>query len=213
MSALLKKHSFDTVFDSQQVFRLILDAIAHPGRIINISCYHSKFAACKDGNLPPAGAHCVSRQYGDYPEFLAMAMTLLDNEVSYNTCDNHYLADEIMSLTLAKQATVGDADFIFVCDPKDIDDIIANAKCGTLSDPHKSSTVVIHNSGEHVYRLRLSGPGINSHTEVPATLTVREAIKVRDAQNYEYPQGIDLFFLSSEGDLFAIPRLTHMEVL
>ena len=127
ISTLSKKHSFDTVFDSQKVFRLLLEAMSNPTRVVNIKEYADKL-------------------FGDHPVFLAAAMTLLDNEVSFNTCGNHSLSDEIASLTLAKREQIENADFVFVCEPNAIKSVIENAKCGTLSDPHKSATVIIGNN-------------------------------------------------------------------
>ena len=195
MSALLRKHSFDTVFDSQRVFRLVLEAMANPTRVVNIK-------------------ESADKLYGAHPEFLALAMTLLDNEVSFNTCENHSLSEEIASLTLAKREQIDAADFIFVCDPnpQNIKNMIENVKCGTLSDPHKSATVIIRDNGRPAHRLTLSGPGIAGCINIGATQTMKDAIILRDAQNYEYPQGIDLIFISNKGELLAIPRLTRMEV-
>jgi len=192
-STLLKKHSFDTVFDSQKVFRLILKATANPTRIVHID-------------------ECANKLYGESPVFLALAMTLLDNEVSYFTFENQLLSDEIASLTLAKRERIDSADFIFVRDPGDIKTVIENVKNGTLSDPHKSATVFILNDGEPSLGATFFGPGIDGRKTIRTSGTVRDAIVLRDAQRYEYPRGIDLFFVSGKGELIAIPRLTQMEV-
>ena len=192
ISTLSKKHDFDIVFDSQAVFRLILEAVANPGRILSIKEYADKL-------------------YDDYPALLTMALTLLDNEVGFIAYDNSRLSDEIVSLTLARRETMDSADYIFVCDPESMKYVMENAKCGTLADPHKSATVIIQNDGEAVCRLKLSGPGIKDCLEVQTTQTVKDAMLLRDMQYYEYPQGIDLLFLSSQGDLLAVPRLTHLE--
>ena len=192
ISTLLKKHSFNLVYDSQKVFRLILEAMSNPLRIVHIGKYADKL-------------------YGDYPVLLAVAMTLLDNEVSFS-CDDRSLPDEIASLTLAKREKTEYSDFVFVIKPDDIKTAIENVKYGTLSDPHKSATVIILNDGEPTLHLMFSGPGINGRKSVQATETVIDAIALRDAQNYEYPQGVDLIFVSGFGELFAIPRLTRVEV-
>jgi len=122
------------------------------------------------------------------------------------------LSDEIVSLTHARREKTESADFLFVCDPADLKAVIETVKCGTPSDPHKSATVIIRNDGEPFLRLLVSGPGICGNKTFQATQTVKDAIILRDAQNYEYPQGIDLVFVSSGGEMFAIPRLTRMEV-
>ena len=154
ISALSKKHSFDTVFDSQKVFRLILEAMSNPTRIVNISDYANKL-------------------FGDQPAFLALAMTLLDNEVSFNTCEDHKLSDEIGSLTLAKNVELGLADFVFVSYPCEIKNTIENIKCGTLSDPHKSATVIIRSEDALACPMKLYGPGIDGGTVVHVTQTVK----------------------------------------
>ena len=193
ISTLSRKHRFDTVFDSQKVFRLILEAMSNPAKVVNINEYADKL-------------------YGEHPAFLAVAMTLLDNEVSFNTCCNNSLSDEIVSLTHAKRAQIESADFVFICEPRDLKNVFKNLKCGTLSDPHKGATVIIRNDGEPVHPLTLYGPGIDGHINIRATQTIKDAIALRDAQHYEYPQGTDLIYISSDGSLTAIPRLIRMEM-
>jgi len=188
---LTKKHSFDSVYDSQKMYRLILEAMFNPGRIVNVQEYADKL-------------------YGGFPAFLAVAMTLLDNEVTFHVCENSSLADEIESLTLAGNINLDEADFIFVCNYSVIESAIENAKCGNLDDPHKSATVIIQNNGVPAFNMTLYGPGINGLAEVMLTQTVKDAIAMRDAQNYEYPQGIDLLFISGAGEVFAIPRLVRV---
>jgi alpha-D-ribose 1-methylphosphonate 5-triphosphate synthase subunit PhnH len=60
--------------------------------------------------------------------------------------------------------------------------------------------------------MKVSGPGIDGQMTIRATQTVKDAIAFRDNQNYEYPQGGDMIFISDEGELFAIPRLIRIEV-
>ena len=193
MSVLSKKHNFDMVFDSQEVFRLILDATANPSRIAELGRFSEKL-------------------YGEYSAFLAAAFTLLDNEVSFHVCGAQDLSNEIKSYTLAAEADVESADFIFVCSTDQIKNAIESAKCGTLPDPHKSATIIVANDDEFIVPLIFSGPGIDGNTKILASQTMVNAITLRDAQNYEYPQGIDLIFVSGKGELLAIPRLTRMEV-
>ena len=190
---LTKKHNFDIVFDSQKVFRLILEAMSNPGTVVNI-------------------CDCADKLYGDNPVFLAVAITLLDNEVSFHACENTSLSDEIASLTFAKKDPIESADFIFAGTPRSAECAIENAKYGTLADPHKSATVIVKNDGVPACLLTLTGPGIDGRTTIQTTQTAADAIAIRDALNYEYPEGIDLIFISSAGELFAIPRLTRMEV-
>ena len=186
-----KKHNYDMVFDSQKVFRLILEAMSNPLRVVNIK-------------------ESAEKLFGSCTEFLAVAMTLLDNETGFSVIGNDLLSDEIASLTLARREETESADFIFIHDPDALGAAVEAAKCGTLSDPHKSATVVIRNNGTPVCRLTLSGPGIDGCAYITAPQVVKDAITCRDLQYYEYPQGIDLIFVSGDGNLYAVPRLVKV---
>lgn len=194
MSAITKKHNFEEVFDSQKVYRLMLTAMSNPTRTVNIKQYADKL-------------------YGDYQAMLAVAMTVLDNEVSFSACDNSEISNEIVFLTLCRRESLESADYIFVTEPSALEAVIKAAKCGTLRDPHKAATIIIENSGSSTCRLRLYGPGIEGVTEFRTTDIVKKALDIRDGQFYEYPQGIDFIFVSESGDVFALPRLTRREVL
>ncbi|HEY5583398.1 MAG TPA: phosphonate C-P lyase system protein PhnH [Ruminiclostridium sp.] len=189
-----KIHGFDLVHDSQKMFRLILRAMSNPLKIVNINEYSEKL-------------------FGNNKIFLALAMTLLDNEVSFNTCENRELSEEIVSLTLSKRESRENADFIFINDKKDLKEVIESSKCGTLIDPHKSATIVVKITDNKETKLKLSGAGINYFIEILTDATVKEAIEFRDNMFFEYPQGLDFIFACENGDLFSIPRLTKSEVV
>jgi alpha-D-ribose 1-methylphosphonate 5-triphosphate synthase subunit PhnH len=194
ISTLSRKHDFDAVYDSQKLFRLILEATSNPGRAVDIKGLADKMR-------------------GGCPGFLAVALTLLDNETGFNACGDRPLAEEIASLTLAGEEGLQTADFIFVGERDAIRLAIGSAKCGTLTDPHKSATVIIRDDEPPAYRAAVSGPGVDGIRTAPVTETMREAVAYRDAQGYEYPQGIDLIFISDAGALTAFPRLTRMEAV
>lgn len=193
MTPLAGKHTFDEVFDSQKVYRLLLTAFANPPRTVNIKEYADKL-------------------FGKQPEMLALAFTLLDNEVSFAVCGCDALSDDIALLTLSAKASAQNADYIFVTDAALLEAAVTAAKCGTLRDPHKSATVIVKNPGKPSVPLELAGPGIPGTVRIMGTETVNTAIALRDAQNYEYPQGIDLLFVSEDGNLFAVPRLVGKDV-
>ncbi|WP_010248834.1 phosphonate C-P lyase system protein PhnH [Acetivibrio cellulolyticus] len=188
-----KIHSFDEVFDSQKLFRLILSALSNPLKTVNIKEFADKL-------------------FGNNSDFLAVAMVLLDNEVSFNTCENRELSDEMLSLTLSKRETISNADYIFVEDPNNLKEVIENAKCGTLIDPHKSATVIVKIPGDKNSKLTLIGAGIDVKVCVYTSEVVLNVLTLRDSRFFEYPEGIDLFFIDDSFNLFAIPRLTRLEV-
>lgn len=181
-------HQFDEVFDTQRVFRKLLEAMSNPGRIVSVS-------EEKD------------RLFGDFPSFLAVAMTLIDNEVSFSAAGNKELKQDIMLVTLSPEADTRTADYIFVTDTDILPEILEKAKFGTLSDPHCSATIIIRDNGEKCINACLCGPGINGETEISCSEVFCTALELRDTQNYEYPQGVDMIFISDSGDITAVPRL------
>lgn len=181
-------HQFNEVFDTQKVFRKLLEAMSNPTRIVSILEEKDKM-------------------FGKYPAFLAAAMTLLDNEVSFYTYGNTELQKDIQLVTLSEESSAESADYHFVTDSSMLTTVFEKAKCGTLTDPHSSATILIQDNGEKIRKLCLYGPGINGETEIFCSETFCTALKLRDEQNYEYPEGVDLIFLSDSGEITAIPRL------
>lgn len=189
-----KIHNFDPVYDSQKMFRLLLEAMSNPTRKVNIKEFTDKM-------------------YGENAEFLALAMTLLDNEVTFSTCGNEEISDQIISLTLSNREQTDLADFIFVSDTTVLKKVMETAKAGTLKDPQRSATIIVKDNGTELVSLNLSGPGINGSIHFLTSALVEKTIDIRDNNYFEYPQGVDLIFVTGNNELFAIPRLTKKEVL
>lgn len=137
-------HSFDEVFDTQAVFRKVLEAMSNPARTVSI-------------------AEQKSRLFGEYKEFIALAVTLLDNEVTFSGCGNEELERDIQLVTLSEQADISNADFIFVSDLKMLPDIFEKAKCGTLTDPHKSAVLIIKNTKITIISWNFTVPELTVH--------------------------------------------------
>ena len=183
-----KLHSFDEVFDGQKVFRKVLEAMSNPGRRVFI-------------------AEQSEKMYSDGKVFLAIGMTLLDNEVTFATCGNQELAENMSLITLSKEESLENADFIFVEEESKLTEVIEKAKCGTLEDPQKSATIIIKTDKACSKTLHLYGAGIDGTLQLEVPDITVKALELRKQQNYEYPQGIDFIFGTADGELFSIPRL------
>lgn len=188
-------HTFDEVFDSQKMFRIILEAMANPGRVLCVEEAQNKL-------------------FGEHSGLLAVAMTLLDASVSFHAFENGQLAEQILLLTHAHPQSAGQADFLFAASAEEMEAGISQAKCGTLEDPHKSATLVVLLDEEEPRRtLRLRGPGVDGAIEIQVPETAVRALRAREDQRYEYPTGIDLVFLNHRGELWCLPRLVKGEVV
>lgn len=135
-----KAYEFDFVYDTQAAFRLLLEALSNPGRIVELGPLARKLG-------------------GAYAMPLTVAAVLLDNEVSFAVCGSPALAEKITELTLAKTAAVSKADYIFVTENADWQEAVQAAKCGTLRDPHKSATVILCTADLQASCSGSAGPG------------------------------------------------------
>ena len=187
-----EKHNFDMVSGTQEIFRLLLDALANPGRAVDISTQACKFAA--NG------------------KWLATALTLLDNECGFYWDGPADLGEEIQFLSGSTQLPFENADFVFLSKVGTNSgpmaaDILSRAKRGTHLDPHDSAMIVVAAGGKVECPLLLNGPGIPPDGRT-VLLSVSEAvwIKERDAQNFEYPCGVEIVFMREDNSLLAITR-------
>ena len=187
-----KIHDFDEVFDGQKVFRIVLEGMSNPGRVLSIK-------------------EQAQKMYGENPAFLAQAMTLLDNEVSYFTCGNQKISEDISLLTLAKETAVEDADYIFVEKEEDLKNVLEKAKIGTLADPQQSATILVKTGTDFGSNLAIYGAGVDQTMQLTVPEVVKTALRLRDEQVYEYPQGVDFIFVTEDERILCIPRLVLRE--
>lgn len=183
-----KLHNFHEVYDGQAVFRKVLEAMANPGRRVSIAAQAEKL-------------------YGENPVFLALAMTLLDNEVGFFVCKNKKLVEDIALLTLSNETSPEEADFIFVETEEQLTQVFKKAKCGTLADPQKSATLIIKVSAVSDVTWNIFGAGVDGTMTLQVPEIAERAMELRKQQEYEYPQGVDMIFITDDGEMFCIPRL------
>ncbi len=214
---MIKDGVFDVTFDSQEIFRSILDAMARPGSIVRLP----------DINITPP----VTNRYP-----LLVLMTLLDHEVSFcvsghsdtnvNTNENgnrQAVAEYLELNTGSKESAFGDADLILVYRGSS-HGLIRMAKQGTFEYPDESATVVYdvgsienrRHEGEKGYNkemlLELFGPGIADKCTLEISgierVEIEDILELRD-----YPLGIDAIFSDKAGNIVCIPRSTNMRVI
>lgn len=189
---------FDVIFDSQGIFRSLLDAMANPGRIVT---------------LPKIGInHPATNRYP-----ILVLMTLLDHEVSFCVMGGAQtqVTEYLKTNTGSKESRLEDSDFILVYGGISCG-LIQRARVGTLEYPDESATVIydagsIGDGGEDVL-LELSGPGIADKRRIGASgieeNEIGDVLAMRD-----YPLGIDLILSDKAGKIACIPRSTIVEVL
>ena len=185
-----QKHSFDIVSGTQEVFRLLLDALANPGRPVDLSAHVFQFAS--NGR------------------WLAPALTLLDNETGFYWDGAPEIGEEIRFLSGAALVSIENADFVFLSSQNALsgaERILSQVKAGTYRDPHDSALIFIVVEGGAVISADIKGPGVPPEgRKVLLSATEATWIKARKAQGFEYPRGVEMIFMREDNSLLAITR-------
>lgn len=184
----------DTVHDTQETYRQLLDSMARPGKISELKEIEGHFLPCQQGT------------------FLT-AMTLFDAEVSFHVVSDNGLAQPLAEITFAIHTTAENADYIIVPEyatEEEILSVMESCRIGTLSDPQQSSTWIIEQKriGNEA-ELFLTGPGIKEQVHFQTELS-ESFWDARNVKVKEFPLGIDLIFSDTNRRLASIPRTTKV---
>jgi alpha-D-ribose 1-methylphosphonate 5-triphosphate synthase subunit PhnH len=183
----------DPVLDSQRAFRAVLDAMAHPGRVVTVTG--------PDGPWPlgpAATAVCLALLDYDTPLWLDAAAA---NAETVDYLRFHCGVPVVEGSDAARFALCADAGALASLDSFD---------AGTDERPDLSATVVLQVAaleGEGGCRLR--GPGVAGTTR----LTVGGAPWLWDAvraNGARFPRGVDVL-LCAGARLVALPRTVRVE--
>ena len=183
--------AFDAVLDSQRVFRCVLQATAHPGKL---------FA------LPPTGV----------APWEAVALTLLDHEVSFCVVGGPMVGAEgrIARLTGSRAVPPSEAGFALVAGGSGGE--ISGLERGSLERPETGATAIfaidrLSNAGP--VTMKLSGPGVPGERTLGVDgLSVGEVEGIR-ASRQDYPLGVDVYLVDRTGQVAGLPRSTRLEVI
>jgi alpha-D-ribose 1-methylphosphonate 5-triphosphate synthase subunit PhnH len=204
---------YDPVFDAQEHYRLLLDAMARPGTINVLP---------RIPLTPPAGLPAAAALLG---------FALLNADVAFYAegKDAATMTRYLTVNTSARSAPKDEADFIFASGGSPAS-LIAGLKTGTLSYPEEGATLVAtvdamageaqglgtatpeaRTVGVPALALTLKGPGVaGSKTFFVAGLSVQllEALLVC---NSEFPLGIDLILADPADRIACIPRSSKVQ--
>jgi alpha-D-ribose 1-methylphosphonate 5-triphosphate synthase subunit PhnH len=184
----------DPVRDAQGCFRALLDAMAHPGRVVELP---ASLAGSPPGPLGAAAA--------------AAAFTLcdLDTPVWLDAAAHAAAEYFVFHCGCPLAASPAEARFAFIADAASLPPLEQFA-LGTDEYPERSATLVIESGGLlEGSGMRLSGPGIRSEKmlsvlALPARFWTERALLAE-----LFPRGLDVFFVSGNR-LAALPRSTQV---
>jgi alpha-D-ribose 1-methylphosphonate 5-triphosphate synthase subunit PhnH len=188
--------AFDQVFMSQQIYRLLLDAMARPGQIV---------ALPKLEIYPPDG---LSRPIA------GLAFTLIDQETTFAVLPDQQSWSQYLCLnTGSRRAELSRAEFIIVDGSTDLPSLM-EVNRGDLLFPDRGATLMIMASSvgedDGDIKLTLWGPGVPGKKGLSLSgMCLANLERVR-ALNREFPLGVDLILTDSRGFLTCIPRSSVM---
>jgi alpha-D-ribose 1-methylphosphonate 5-triphosphate synthase subunit PhnH len=146
---------------------------------------------------------------------VAVAATLLDQEVSFAVLDDDELSIALRRKTDARPVEVAEANFVFVVSGSSGGQI-ADAQRGTHRYPDKGATILYQ--VEHLAEqnsestVDLTGPGIaDVNSPLIRGFDIGE-LELLVTINQDYPLGIDLIFLDRDNRVMALPRSTHITI-
>jgi alpha-D-ribose 1-methylphosphonate 5-triphosphate synthase subunit PhnH len=182
----------DPVHDAQATFRAILDALAHPGRIVERP---AALAGSAPAPLSDAGA--------------AIALTLCDIDTPiWLDSGLAGCADYLRFHCGAPFAATPDgAHFAFVSDPRALP-ALDTFGLGSDEYPDRSTTVIVEVAGLRAGEGRtLSGPGIAGSARLAVAGLPDRFWKERDMLAVLMPRGLDVIFTCGPR-MTAMPRTT-----
>ncbi|MCQ2011281.1 MAG: phosphonate C-P lyase system protein PhnH [Sporolactobacillus sp.] len=199
--------TFHHVHDTRKLYRHLLDSMARPGKINDISVLLHKV---------PETCPCSTGTY-------VLAQTLLDQQVSFYYYSQEINADDaehaIEWTTGSRHTASHAADYLFIDTPPEIDEIdsiMQSVRIGTLTEPEKSATIALHvrklsGADDLALPMVLRGPGINGWHILSADGMNSEWLRLRSERNREYPTGCDFILFDDDGRIAALPRTTRIE--
>ncbi|MBU2699508.1 alpha-D-ribose 1-methylphosphonate 5-triphosphate synthase subunit PhnH [Sporomusaceae bacterium BoRhaA] len=187
---------FDKVFDTQRIYRLVLDAMARPGTVNSLSEFKLQ---------PPAGLNQAAA---------AVALTLFDSETCFSVLpSDQAISDYLRFNTGAAVGSVSDAEFVLVNGREEAPEIHEMC-CGTLISPEKGATLLMMVDSlvatAHGSKLVLRGPGIKDSSCLNISGLDKENIRAISELNQEYPLGIDVIYLDHAGNVACVPRSSSL---
>lgn len=184
----------DAVHDSQQVFRRLLEAFTHPGRVILLP----RRLAAPDALWPSSAALALTLFDHSTPVHLD---PVLDTEAVRDFLRFHRGAPLVEAPAEASFALVGNAAGVD----------LASFAPGDAERPERSATVVVQVPGFlHGRPVRLAGPGIATTTSLTVDGLAPDFWRQWRENGALYPGGVDVVLAAPES-VAVLPRTVRVE--
>lgn len=192
---------FDPVFGAQATFRIVLDAMARPGTVLQLPA--------ADPAVPLPAARFAA----------AVLQTLLDHEVGFAVAaapDDEPERDRITTFvaesTGSRPLPLETADYVLALGPLP-PGLPATLKRGTPAYPDEGATLIClvppFLAAEAGTPVTLTGPGVPDRRALRLPGLTPADLSSLAAANADPPLGIDLILIDPGGHLTCLPRSTR----
>ena len=184
---------------SLAVFRVVLDVVARPGRILALPNGVAKGA-------PPAVVPVLALADLD----VAVATLESDGDTAWAT--------RLRSVTGCRLASPDDADMVVALRPPTADDV-RSLRTGSAHAPEHGPRLFVACASLAAGRsdvgttIRLHGPGASNGRTLTVGGVGREVFDALATANRSFPAGIDSWFVAPDGRIAGIPRSSRIEIL
>ncbi|MGJ3507446.1 phosphonate C-P lyase system protein PhnH [Enemella sp. A6] len=179
-----------TADECQQVFRILLDALARPGQ---------------PGHLP---------EIGDPLDLPLLALTDLTTPVAAldPTEEEQACTEAVVALTQAPLTAADSARFVISHREPD-PAAFASLHRGSNERPHEAAlliqaAMIAEQPQPDFDTWELTGPGIADSTQVHLAGLDRDFFAVREQLVADYPRGVDVLLIDPIGTVLGLPRTT-----
>ena len=214
-----RETTYDPVFDAQEHYRLLLDAMARPGKINTLPRLILSVPA--GGTHPDAAAFSDAAASGPAPQPRSGTLTdaaalvgfaLLNADVRFfvDGAGSDAATRYLLVNTSGRPASLEEADFVFASGLASAA-LVEAMKKGSLPYPEEGATLVLSvaalsaeaSSG---LALTLQGPGINGKKTFFVRGLSARLLEALQQSNVEFPLGVDLILTDGDGHVACIPR-------
>ncbi|HYB69701.1 MAG TPA: phosphonate C-P lyase system protein PhnH [Candidatus Bathyarchaeia archaeon] len=185
----------DPVLDSQTIFRGVLEAVAHPGRVVEVAAP----SAAPAGIAPASAAVCLTLLDFETPTWLD-AGAATDETIGWLRfhCGCPLVPDS------------GRARFALITEP-DLMPALDDFDAGADEYPDRSATLIVQTRGLAAGAgRRLTGPGIAGEVRLDVIGLPERFWSQLAANHARFPRGVDVILTAGRA-LAALPRTTRVE--
>ena len=223
-----RETTYDPVFDAQEHYRFLLDAMARPGKInILPRLSLSVPASAASGPVAQPGSRILT----DAAALVGFALLNADISFYVDGPGSDLATRYLLVNTSARPVALEEADFVFASGHASAA-VVEAMKKGSLPYPEEGATLVASvvglatepsglgappdraaigqtQSGADL-ALTLQGPGINGKKTFFVRGLNAPLVEALQQSNMEFPLGIDLILTDGDGRVACIPRSSNV---